>query len=187
MNFQEAWKTGQVVRKHTMENIRAENIAEHTWGVVSLLMLAWPAVPLRIIVAAQFHDSGERATGDMPGPTKWANPILEAEMDRLEQQHITDTLPKHLRAVISQLSEDEWAVVEFFDRADFCMSMIRERTMGNLYAMIYFERALNKMRETFQYHLEAFREMGDDLTRGMKLLYDEIEQSFRRFKVKDAL
>ena len=94
MNNIESWRNGQVVRKHTMENIRAENIAEHTWGVVTLLLIAWPKCPRHIIAGAQFHDAGERATGDMPGPTKWANPVLEAEMDRLEHDHIQAARPE---------------------------------------------------------------------------------------------
>lgn len=174
MSFIESWRNGQVVRKHTMENIRAENIGEHTWGVVTLLLMAWPGVKPNIVVGAQFHDSGERATGDMPGPTKWANPVLESEMDRLEHEHIQRTLPEHLRDDITTLTENEWAVIEIFDRAEFCISMGRERRLVNTYAMIYFERALTKMEQVIETHLDAFEKMDPELVVGIRQLHREI-------------
>lgn len=174
--FIEAWRSGQVVRKHTMENIRAENIAEHTWGVVLLLIIAWPNAPARVIKMAHVHDNGERATGDMPGPTKWANPTLGSEMDRLERQHIMDTLPKHLCDEYSAMSETDWAVIEFFDRAEFCVSMSRERRLGNTYAMEYFNRSFDKMVATYQEHSENFEAKDPQLAAGMQALYKELRQ-----------
>ena len=174
MTFIESWRNGQVVRKHTMENIRAENVGEHTWGVVTLLLMAWPGVPPNIVVGAQFHDSGERATGDMPGPTKWANPVLEAEMDRLEQKHITDTMPEHICDDLSTLTEAEWAVIEIFDRAEFCISMGRERRLGNTYAMLYFERSLTKFEQVIEKHMNSFMKMDPELMQGIRDLHHEL-------------
>lgn len=174
MTFIESWRNGQVVRKHTMENIRAENVGEHTWGVVTLLLMAWPGVPPNIVVGAQFHDSGERATGDMPGPTKWANEVLSTEMDRLEQKHITDTMPEHICDDINTLTEAEWAVIEIFDRAEFCISMGRERRLGNTYSMLYFERSLTKLEQVLEKHLETFQKMDPELMLGIRALHHEL-------------
>jgi 5'-deoxynucleotidase YfbR-like HD superfamily hydrolase len=183
MSFIEAWRNGQVVRKHTMENIRAENDAEHTWGVVMLLIHAWPSAPAHIIKMAVIHDCGERATGDMPGPTKWANPVLEAEMDRLEHSHIMDTMPKHLCDEYRAMTAEEWGVVEFFDRAEFCISMSRERRLGNTYAMLYMQRSYDKMTLTFDQHKNAFKKMSTELLVGMIDLRAEIRNEMNFLKM----
>lgn len=179
--FIEAWRNGQVVRKHTMENIRAENTAEHTWGLVMLLMVAWPNVPMRIIKVAQIHDSGERATGDMPGPTKWANPILSDEMDRLEHSHLRESLPKHLCEQLKAMNESDWGVIEFFDRAEFCVSMARERRLGNSYAMLYFDRSYAKMKDTYDRLHEDFDAKDPLLATNMRKL--QIELSLERHEL----
>lgn len=176
--FTEAWRNGQVVRKHTMENIRAENVGEHTWGVIMLLMVAWPKVPVKILVCAQVHDAGERATGDMPGPTKWANPKMAELMDALETTHIYFSLPTHVTDHYTEMSDSEWAVIEFFDRAEFCVSMARERRLGNTYAMTYFKNSYTKMMLTFREHLEAFQEMDVQLVIGMQHLRGELDTEF---------
>lgn len=176
MSFIEAWRNGQVVRKHTMENIRAENDAEHSWGVVMLLITAWPKAPAEIIKLAVMHDCGERATGDMPGPTKWANPILEREMEQLERSHVMDTLPRHLCNEFLGASEVDWAIIEYFDRMEFCISMSRERRLGNSYAMLYYERSLTKALETLRKHLADFDAIDPELSRGMLLLRDEVKR-----------
>jgi len=185
LSYIEAWRNGQVVRKHTMENIRAENDAEHTWGLTMLLICAWPNVPEHIIKMAIIHDCGERATGDMPGPTKWANPVLGDEMDRLEKQHIMDTLPEHLCDDYKTTTESEWAVIEFFDRAEFCISMARERRLGNTYAMIYMERSYNKMTQTFDNHKVAFTKMDTELLMGMMDLRAEIRTEMDKLERGD--
>lgn len=179
--FIEAWRNGQVVRKHTMENIRAENTAEHTWGLIMLLMVAWPNVPMRIIKAAQIHDSGERATGDMPGPTKWANPVLSDEMDKLEREHMLDSLPKHLCDELKSMNDADWGVIEYFDRAEFCVSMARERRLGNSYALLYFDRSLDKMNQTLDKFEEEFHAKDPLLAINMKKL--RIELSLERHEL----
>lgn len=176
--FIEMWRNGQVVRKHTMENIRAENDAEHTWGVVMLLIAAWPEVPARVIKMAVIHDCGERATGDMPGPTKWANPVLGDEMDRVEKQHIMDTMPQHLCVAYNEMKPEEWAVIEFFDRAEFCISMSRERRLGNTYAMLYYERSFTKMLSTWEEYEMTFFKIDPNLQAGMELLRQELYQEY---------
>lgn len=180
--FIEAWRNGQVVRKHIMENIRAENTAEHTWGVVMLMMVAWPNVQANLLKLAMMHDSGERGVGDMPGPTKWKSPILGAEMDRLEREHLEETLPKHLRSYLKDATETDWAIVEFFDRAEFCVSMSRERRLGNTYALIYYQRSFDKMVTTWLAYEEHFKARDPELAEGMNSLYKELREDLNELK-----
>lgn len=172
----EIWRSGQVVRKHTMENIRAENVGEHTWGVVGLIMCCWPNVPTRVLFAAQYHDAGEIATGDMPGPTKWANPVLEAEMERLEKTKLEEILPKHIWQFMKEMNECDWAVIEFFDRIEFCLSMARERKLGNTYAMFYFGRSLEKAMRTWAENEDDFRAKDPVLHGSMDNCINEIQE-----------
>lgn len=180
--FVEAWRSGQVTRKHTMENIRAENVAEHSWGVVLLLLLAWPHAPAHLIIGAQIHDFGERATGDMPGPVKWGNPILEKEMERLEREHTTNLLPESLCDDFNTLTEAEWAVIEIFDRAEFCISMIREKMLGNRYTELYYKRAWDKMTQVLEKNKPAFWSMSQELWAGIIALRRDIAEHWNGMK-----
>ncbi len=182
-SFIESWRSGQVMRKHVMENIRAENVAEHTWGVVHLLMMMWPDVPVRVVMAAHYHDFGERATGDLPGPVKWSNPVLEAEMERLEKEHMMSMLPEHIRVVLESVDETEWAVVEFCDRMEFCISMSRERRLGNSYSLLYFRRALAKANKIIEDNREKLGEKSESLWDGILTLRSEITEELHTLEV----
>lgn len=145
------WFSGQVVRKHTMMNLRAENNSEHGWGCVHVLMTIHPDPGLDLVTAVQYHDFGEKEAGDVPAPTKWSNPEVNAAVEAIETQHSQNNLPHYVYERISNLHVNGWKVVEFCDRADFCLSMYREFMMGNLFAIKPFKRSFAKMVDAAQY------------------------------------
>lgn len=69
-------ESGQVERFHALPNIPKYNVAEHCYGVVSLLLLLHPNPSLNLIRACQFHDLPERWLGDLPATAKWDYPEL---------------------------------------------------------------------------------------------------------------
>jgi 5'-deoxynucleotidase YfbR-like HD superfamily hydrolase len=180
ISFVDAWLSGKVRRKHTMENIHAENISEHTWGVVLLLLMLWPDARREIIIAAQLHDFGEKATGDMPGPTKWSDPVLETLMDKLERDHMRTTLPQALYSLIEGLTDPEWGLVELCDRAEFCVSMIHERMLGNRYAEIYYKRAWDKMTQTLELYRAEFVTMSPWLMTNIANMRRDLDGQWRK-------
>lgn len=101
-------EAGTVRRCHTVPHHGQYNLAQHSYGAVSLLLLLHPEPSLNLIKAVQWHDVGERWLGDMPAPAKWDNPDLgrvyeEAEQKLLERlglaQKLTDEELNWLKAV----------------------------------------------------------------------------------------
>lgn len=146
----DTWWTGQVTRKHTMRNLRAENVAEHTWGVMHLLLHVWPDCPKQTVIYAQYHDSGEEAVGDVPATTKWANQGLGQILDGLETDSLKKLLSEDLFEMWVSAGDLDRLVVEFCDRMEFCYSMIREWSMGNSFAREPFLRSFNKARAALE-------------------------------------
>lgn len=66
-----ARKAGRVMRYHTSEVLRTEDVAQHTFNMLNLLMiLTEGAVSIGLMKAALLHDQGEYVTGDIPSPVK---------------------------------------------------------------------------------------------------------------------
>lgn len=77
---------GQVARFHALPNIPPYNVAEHTYGVTSLLLLLHPNPSLNLIKAVHFHDLPERWLGDIPATAKWNNPELAVAYKLAEER-----------------------------------------------------------------------------------------------------
>lgn len=77
-------ESGTVARFHALPNVPAYNVAEHSYGVVSLLLLLHPNPSLNLIRACQFHDLPERWLGDLPATAKWDNPELADAYNKAE-------------------------------------------------------------------------------------------------------
>ena len=66
-----ARRAGRVVRFHTHDMIRRENVAEHTFNMMNILMIITNGnLSQNLIMAALLHDQGEYVTGDIPSPVK---------------------------------------------------------------------------------------------------------------------
>lgn len=90
-------ESGQVERFHALPNVPKYTVAEHCYGVVSLLLLLHPNPSLNLIRACQFHDLPERWLGDLPAPAKWDYPELAlaygyAERDVFNQLELSDVI-----------------------------------------------------------------------------------------------
>jgi hypothetical protein len=179
MDLFEAWKSGTVKRFHVMETILPNLVSEHSWGAALVLLMMWPNARPSLITAAILHDFGEKATGDMPGPVKWDNPVLESEMDRMEREHMKARLPEHLCSVVEGLSAGDWGLIEICDRTEFCLRMIYERMLGNKFAEIYYKRAWDKMTGVLNEHRAYFQGLDNSLMVGIVDMRKELDQRWR--------
>lgn len=118
-------EAGYVERCHGMRKIGHYSVAEHTYGVVSLLLLLHPGPSLRLIRAAQWHDSAERWTGDIPSPAKWAHAGLAQGDSELE----LDVL-NHI-GIKEHLDEEEECWLRACDMLEFWLWMQEQLHMGN--------------------------------------------------------
>lgn len=146
IDLYQAWRSGKVNRMHTMPQLVQENIAEHTWGVLLLILRFWPDCPREFLVWAVLHDAGEVVVGDMPGHVKWSlSEEARAKLEERELEHLRRIVPSTVLDHI--LDSEQHILLEIFDRAEFCVSCVHEMRMGNYNAAEYFGRAAGRFRE----------------------------------------
>lgn len=81
-------EAGSVQRCHTHPG-PTQNIAEHSFGVCSILLALMPDRPsAELLRAALVHDVPERWTGDVPSWAKWASPELARALTAIEERII---------------------------------------------------------------------------------------------------
>lgn len=142
VNSMRGWAAMRVVRKHTLPYHRAENLAEHTWGVVHLLLCVYPNAPVSLIRKAMYHDSGEYRCGDIPGDFKVARPEVGEVAEEFELEAARDVLPEHLHDALTVTSEDR-LILKICDRIEFAFSCYHEWMLGNRYAVEPMRRTID--------------------------------------------
>ena len=78
-------KGAKVKRWHTLTNVKEQTVADHSWGVVSIILDVWPNSSIALITFALWHDVPEFAIGDIPVTAKWENKNLAKELEKIEQ------------------------------------------------------------------------------------------------------
>lgn len=146
MSILEGWQAGRVERKHTLPHIRRENIAEHTWGVLHILLSIYPSAPSILVNAALYHDIGEHKSGDIPGDFKADNPEVRDHTERYELEAARKVVPEALHNAL-YLSHREMSVVKFCDKLEFAFSCYHEWMMGNRYSIAPMERTLEMAKK----------------------------------------
>lgn len=160
IDLYQAWRSGKVNRMHTMPQLHRENIAEHTWGLLFLILRIWPEAPRDFIVWAILHDAGEIAIGDIPGHVKWDLPDEAREvLEVKEKDHVAQ-----ITSVNPTITKELHILLEIFDRAEFCVSCLHEMRLGNANAAEYFERSASRVRTLYR-QLEDYPEIKAVATR----------------------
>lgn len=131
---------GRVIRYHTWPHIRQQSVAEHSWQLLRILIKIWTAVPARVTSYVVRHDVGELTTGDAPYPVKADNPILGAEMNRVEAEGLQLQIAAGFLADSPELTvEEKWAVklAEFIEMWEWGLE---EQLLGNQFAKLVAQR-----------------------------------------------
>jgi 5'-deoxynucleotidase YfbR-like HD superfamily hydrolase len=76
--------SGNVLRYHTAPLSRAQNVAQHCYGVAMIVLELKPDASAELIRAVLLHDYPELYTGDTPSPSKWRYPELEEALRKAE-------------------------------------------------------------------------------------------------------
>ena len=83
--------TARTTRYHTVPSyIHKQDVAQHSWGVATLIAVYHPNPSPALLKAALFHDLGESKYGDIPATAKWADKELSRISDKLEVQWLSD-------------------------------------------------------------------------------------------------
>lgn len=134
---------GRVIRYHTWPHIRQQSVGEHSWQLLRILLKIWPACPAHVLAHVVRHDCGELTTGDAPYPVKANNPVLGAEMSRVEAEGLDLQIQAGFLADTPNLSENEkWAVklAEFIEMWEWGLE---EQLLGNQFARLVAQRCLD--------------------------------------------
>ena len=83
-------RSGYVGRYHTEPHMTKQQISNHTWRALILLLHLWPDASRELILALLYHDCPEVLTGDIHGVFKRHPAVSEVfdEFDRLFHKHM---------------------------------------------------------------------------------------------------
>ena len=136
-------EAGTVRRCHIVPHHGQYNIAQHSYGAVSLLLLLHPNPSLTLIKAVQWHDVAERWLGDIPAPAKWTHAELGEAYERAEEE-----LLKCL-GLFGELTDLEVAWLKAVDTLELWLWCREEEALGNA-AVTPMRRACEKVTEKRQ-------------------------------------
>ena len=104
------WRSHRIRRWHANPYLcdRHQNLADHSWGVATLIMHLHPAPSAALIGRALLHDAGESATGDVPRPAKEASPELRKALRFAESRAAEAQMPEWMRREILTKQDRKW-------------------------------------------------------------------------------
>lgn len=76
---------GSVRRYHTKGRQYDQNVAEHTWRGLIIMLHLWPDVDRTLITAFLYHDVSEVMYGDIPAPAKRFFSVIQREQEADEE------------------------------------------------------------------------------------------------------
>ena len=139
----ERWLAGKTVRLHTAPQIRTENIAEHTHGVLTCLVRWHPRPSRDLLICATLHDMGENLVGDIPSPVLREDPELASRVAAKEHDFVENMLGFE----IPELNLDEQVCLMLADKYDFSMFCYHEFRLGNKNLKKFAARSLQYIEQ----------------------------------------
>jgi 5'-deoxynucleotidase YfbR-like HD superfamily hydrolase len=169
------WMAMRVVRKHTLPHHRREILAEHTWGVIHILMCIYPNAPLDLVRKVMYHDIGEYRSGDMPGDFKAAHPEVRDMTEEFEMNAAKEVLPPHLHDTLFMTTEEAF-LVKICDRIEFAFSCYHEWMMGNRYSAEPMRRTIDMAREYIRINEASYTGLPESLQTAIADLLNESDR-----------
>jgi len=135
-------------RFHTVDTIKTQDIAAHSFGVAWLCeFLSDGKASKNLIMAALAHDLAEHIVGDIPSPSKREMGIV----DSLHSYEMTYLRANSLSKYEEELTQGEAVILKLADNIDGMLFCVRERRLGNKSISVVYGRFL-------KYALEAVGE-----------------------------
>lgn len=124
-----ARRAGRVQRYHQHALLRTEDVAQHTFGLVNLLMIMTERqVTAELLMAAIAHDMGEYVSGDIPSPTKHGmGKEARAAFNAIEDKAMHDIHGAEWRTP----TDWEYLLLKTADNLDGLFKCMDERELGN--------------------------------------------------------
>lgn len=179
MSVLEGWMAARVVRKHTLPHLREENIAEHTWGVLHILLSIYPNVPTIVIKGALYHDMGEHKSGDIPGDFKADNPEIRDHTERYELAAAKLVVPEEMHNAL-ELLPSELCLVKLCDKLEFAFSCYHEWMLGNRYSVAPMERTLEMAKKAIPN--DVFVELPESVRQNINAVINETQRLLQEMR-----
>lgn len=121
-------EAAQVRRCHTLPHHGTHTLADHCFGLITLLLLLHPKPTVELIRKAAFHDHHERYLGDMPAPNKTLNEKLSEGLNEAEEQvnRLFGIMPSP-----GDPAKEEQRWITGVDRLDLWLWCHEEEALGN--------------------------------------------------------
>jgi len=137
-------KGAKVKRWHTITNVKEQTVADHSWGVASIILDVWPDSSNSLITYALWHDIPEFVVGDVPVTAKWANEDLARAVEKAESQ-----IAKKYKLFI-ELTETEKLKLAIADLLEVLWYASEEIALGNSNFLEVFHTARKKLKTLIQ-------------------------------------
>lgn len=136
MNVRYLWRMSRTRRWHTYDGV-TQNLADHSYGILLLILRLHPNPSIDLLRAAAYHDLSEGVSGDIPADFKWQNP----EVAKTLRQANTDIEIKWKIRVPLTIEDQLWLkVCDLLEALMFCDHQIK---LGNS----YFEEPRGRIKE----------------------------------------
>lgn len=120
-----AREAGAVRRCHTQMIVGSYDVAQHVFGMISLLRVLHPEPSVQLIWACHSHDVPERWTGDIPRPAKWAGVVDRDKLAEVELGILRDTGFEY------NLTQDEESWLLGLDILELYLWTLDQLSLGN--------------------------------------------------------
>lgn len=118
---------GGVTRRfHTVDTVKEDNVAQHSFGVAWFCYILSPEqCTANLLLAALAHDLPEHEIGDVPSPTKRADPALWKGLHRMEREVLK------LADLEFEITEEQERILKLADCLDGLRHCVAEKERGN--------------------------------------------------------
>ncbi|MBO7186956.1 MAG: 5'-deoxynucleotidase [Clostridia bacterium] len=137
-----------IKRWSLMYSVKEENIMEHSWQVTTIAhalaliknkKFGGNIDEKKVVLLAQYHETGEVITGDLPTPIKYFNPEIKTAYKGLEKtacERLLNMLPEELKEeyttfVLPDEETEEYKIVKYADRISAYLKCLDELKSGN--------------------------------------------------------
>lgn len=138
---------GASKRYHTVDTLKTQDIAAHSFGVAWLCELfTGGKASKNLIMAALAHDLAEHVVGDVPSPSKRALKIGEL-FDGFENKLLSEN---GVSAYGEALNPEEALILKLSDMTEGMLFCLRERTLGNRSVEVVYGRFRTYAQEALE-------------------------------------
>lgn len=136
-------KRWSLMRSNTEENIMEHteqvSVVAHALATIKNIYYGGNVNVLKVVLYAQYHETGEVITGDLPTPIKYFNKEINHAYKDIERgacEKLLSSLPEQMRVeykkyVIPNEKDEEYVIMKWADKISAYIKCVEEVKLGN--------------------------------------------------------